>query len=593
MVKQGGTTGKRVVFGRAAAALCLAALLALCAPLAASAQGGGDDSAPQAALRIEQAQAEMPLLRVWAYANEAPEAEGLSLTLDGRPLEIEALSAAQPAPTAWYFLVDCSTSTTAVQMEAVRGVLAGFAGDMREGDSVSLISFGVEVSTLLRHEADAAKLAEAAQSLAPSQPGTLFFDALAACAELAAEGEPLRREVAFVFSDSVDYNLGGYTKAEVDGLLAESNLPVYAFGFDTGGKQELDNFGALARQSGGAIAVVNAQGLQPAFAERLQSIQSAVLIEARAQNNLIDTPVQTLTLQTGGAAAEADVALRHWTPDTAPPAVTLAEQLTPESIRLTFSEPVQGAESPEAYEIIRENGDLAGVSAAAYSEAESAVLLTLSPAPGSGPLRILCPGVADISMEKNAVAGEVTLDFEGTQAPPEAAPAPEPAPGSPFGLWLLFTLAGVGIIAGIALAVVKKRGGFVVKGGKLHYADAAVVEKELANAPGAQVRFVQASAPAREITLKVSAGGGPARSVKVPVDKSLFVGRGDACDLVFDDATMSRQHFVIGEENGIFTLANLSERGETRLNGMALQNPRPLQSGDVIEAGATKFIFSI
>lgn len=599
MVKHSGTRGKntgrplrRRRLGAIAVVFCLAMLYA---PVPVHAQSGTgssatQDTAVQGTLRIEQVQAEMPQMRVWAYANEMPDINDAGMTLNGNALETLSVRAIDPAKdaTAWTFLVDCSTSTTAAQMEAVRGVLADFGPHMGANDTVSLITFGTEVTTLLRHETDAAALADAALSLAPDQPGTLFFDALAACAELADAGDPLRREVAFVFSDSVDYNLGGYTKAEVDELLAGQGLPVYAFGFDTGTKEQLDNFGAVARQSGGMIAVVDAAGLAAAFTGQLENIQSAVLIEAQAQSNRITAPIQTLVLESGGDTAEVQAALRHWVPDTTAPTVQV-RQLTPESIELTFSEPVQGAENTGAYEIVRANGDLAGVSAVAYDEAAGTALLTLSPVPPSGPLRILCPGVRDISMEENAVAGEASLDFAAAETPSAAAPAL--GQGSSMGIWLLVTLAGVAIIIGIALAMVKKRGGFVVKGGKLHYADAAVVEKELASAPGAQVRFVKAERPVRQITLKVSADGGAARSVQVMIDKTLFVGRGDVCDLVFDDATMSRQHFVIGEENGVFTLTNLSERGGTRLNGLALQNPRTLQPGDVIEAGATKFIF--
>lgn len=569
------------------AAMCLAVLL--CAPMPALAQGNTSGPSVQSALCIEQAQAELPLLRAWVYAEAPPGGDEVMLTLGGQPLETLEVRPADPAKdsTSWYFLVDCSTSTTAAQMEAIRDVLDEFAGHMGKNDTVSLISFGTQVDTLLRQESEPAALAAAAQTLAPNQPGTLFFDALAACVELSGQGEPLRREVAFVFSDSVDYNLGGYTKAEVDALLAGGSLPVYAFGFDTGGKDELDNFGALARSSGGAISVVDAQSLPGAFAAQLERIQSALFIEARTRNNIIAAPVQTLEVTTGAATAEAQVAVRHWTPDTEAPRVIAAQQVSDESIRLAFSEPVTGAENPASYEIIRENGDLAGVSAAAYSETDNTVLLTLSPLPPGGPLRILCPGVRDVSMEQNAVTGETILEFEAKTL--SVSTTQEDAP---FALWLLLTLAGVAVIAAIALAVVKKRGGFVVKGDKLHFADAAVVERELANAPGAQVRFVQSKHPVPEITLQVSAGGAAGRTVRVPLDKTLFVGRGDVCDLVFDDPSMSRQHFVLSEENGVYTISNLSETVGTRLNGVAVQKPRPLQTGDVIEAGNTKLIFS-
>lgn len=562
-----------------------AAALALCLALAAPLYAESGD------VRLEQVQIELPEVRAYFYIEDdaGPTAE-ITASLGGAALavdEVRRYDGARDA-TSYFFLVDCSTSTTAGQMSAVKQGLADFAGQMSPGDTLTLISFGVEVQVVLQREQNADAILAAAEALSPDEPGTVFFDALAKAIDLAGSEEfALERKLAFVFSDSVDYNLGGHTKDEIDKLLAATGLPFYALGFDTGTKEQLDNFGAVARASGGTISIVNEAQLPDTLAQLVEMTDNAYVATLAAAGNLVSQPQQEFELAAGGKRAAMQVPVRFWQPDNAAPAVLGVEQHTAESISIAFSEAVQGAESADSYVVKNENGDLMGIRAAAYDAAAGTTELSFASSLPTGSYTLACPGVTDISMEQNPVAGTVPFSFEGTaeEAPAEAQPQ---SGGVPAGVWFVITIIAIAIIAAAVLATIRKRR-LVLKDDKLYYADGVEVEQQLADSPEVQVHFVSTQLP--QLRLMVTVAGSDSRVVEVPINKTLFVGRSEICDVVFDDETMSRQHFVIGEENGTYTLTNLSNSGGTRLNGVPVQNPRPLRDGDTIEAGQESIRF--
>ncbi|MDL2217617.1 FHA domain-containing protein [Christensenellaceae bacterium OttesenSCG-928-M15] len=551
-------------------------------------------------IRIEQVQAELPEIHAYFYGAQGDAVQTAAAQLNKSELELVSIQRADAiVPTHYFFLVDCSTSIRSSQMQSIRHALSDFTAKQDENDSVTLITFGLGVNVVLDGEKSSEKIEEAINGLKADQGGTVFFDALAKAIELSSKKEPLTRRVAFVFSDSVDVNIGGYTQAEINTLLGNEGLPFYALGFDTGKKAELDAFGAIARTSGGTISIVSDKTLPDIFAGLTDDIRAAYIAKFSAKNNIINAPQQEFSLTiNGGSPVYRTVPLRYYKSDTIAPEIIAVSQQTDETIFITFSENVQNANKVESYVIRNENGDLVGIRAAAYDDGVCAATLTLSDAAFEGNITIECPGVTDISMEENHVADPETLLFKGTEAqqtpvpPAETIIIREEQPvedGLPGGAWAIITIIAVIIIAAIILSIIKKRGGVVVNDGKIHYADAVEVEKQLADTPKVQVHFVQAELPV--IEFHVTGAMGDTNRVEVPINKSLFVGRSDMCDVYFDDPDLSRQHFVIEENDGAYTVTNLSQTNGTLLNGVRIENPRPLQDGDAIEAGQLRLVF--
>lgn len=82
-------------------------------------------------------------------------------------------------------------------------------------------------------------------------------------------------------------------------------------------------------------------------------------------------------------------------------------------------------------------------------------------------------------------------------------------------------------------------------------------------------------------------GKNPAKT-RWELNRSLIVGRASICDIFFDDAQMSRQHFCLEREGDSILISDLESTNGTSVNGIAIKKRRQLKPGDTIEAGSVK-----
>jgi Protein of unknown function (DUF3662)/FHA domain len=71
------------------------------------------------------------------------------------------------------------------------------------------------------------------------------------------------------------------------------------------------------------------------------------------------------------------------------------------------------------------------------------------------------------------------------------------------------------------------------------------------------------------------------------------IGRSRDCDVVLDDAGVSRRHAELRPAAGSWTLADLGSTNGVRVNGRELREPLPLRQGDHIELGSTEIVFEV
>ncbi len=561
------------------------------------------EASPAENLRIEQVQSQLPNLNIWFYGPPDIDAATVNLSINNQPLVLEQLIAADSEPKVhYYFLVDCSGSISQNQMAAIKAALLSFNAAKASNQLITIIAFGDEVIPLVSDETDSAKIEAAINSLNPNQDNTVLFDALATTTELALDESMAQdRKLAFVFTDSVDYNLGGYTRQEVENGLLNAGLPLYAFGFEHGEKDSLDNLGALSRLSGGIINVVNSANLEQIFAEQVQAISSQVYRGSfLATNNILPTNPAQLSLQIGEQNLSRPVYFHYWQADNQAPEIVNVNQIDGANLQIIFSEPLYGANLKENYSLLTADG-LVGIEAVAYDAATYQATITIAPLYGLQDITVSASGLSDISMEQNGVSNTYSLSFNGLDGenPNPTAGTNDSSAGDgsaadskqiPGAAWLFIILVLIIIIIVVIIMLNKKR-----------KAEAIIIENEQAMAAqnaaninlaaqgGDKVHFVQENL--KNIALEVADINGQNKRVEITINKTLFVGRSDICDIVFDNPQMSRQHFVIAEEDDLFTISNLSSTSATYLNGIAINNPRPLNSGDIIEAAGQKMIF--
>jgi hypothetical protein len=70
------------------------------------------------------------------------------------------------------------------------------------------------------------------------------------------------------------------------------------------------------------------------------------------------------------------------------------------------------------------------------------------------------------------------------------------------------------------------------------------------------------------------------------------LGRSRECDVMVDDANVSRRHAEIRPRGGTWVLSDLGSTNGVSVNGARIDHPRVLSPGDVIELGTTEITFA-
>lgn len=89
--------------------------------------------------------------------------------------------------------------------------------------------------------------------------------------------------------------------------------------------------------------------------------------------------------------------------------------------------------------------------------------------------------------------------------------------------------------------------------------------------------------------IRLVTGPAAGRRVEVGSEHRFVIGRDDACNLVLDDAEVSRRHaYLIETPTGAIEVGDLGSSNGTRLNGRRLEQPAELKPGDTLEIGSTR-----
>lgn len=71
------------------------------------------------------------------------------------------------------------------------------------------------------------------------------------------------------------------------------------------------------------------------------------------------------------------------------------------------------------------------------------------------------------------------------------------------------------------------------------------------------------------------------------------LGRSRDCDVVLDDAGVSRRHAELRGDGGRWVIEDLGSTNGVYLNGRQVHGPHALQPGDRVEVGSTKIVFEL
>jgi len=85
---------------------------------------------------------------------------------------------------------------------------------------------------------------------------------------------------------------------------------------------------------------------------------------------------------------------------------------------------------------------------------------------------------------------------------------------------------------------------------------------------------------------------GPQIGIQFPItDNVAVIGREESCDIVIQDAEVSRRHSQLSWEGNTFIIQDMESTNGTFVNGTQIDTATVLTSGDVIGLGQTTLIF--
>jgi hypothetical protein len=418
------------------------------------------------ALSIEQTQVKMPGIDVYLYqdGNELSELSPSEVTaaLDGVPLAVRGLGRSEQG-IFYVYMLDVSASIPAPHFYAARDAVAAAYERLRPQDRMALLTFGSEVTPLLRGDESREEVMAALESLQNRDSSTKFYNAMDALVDLVSQTSEMRR-VAVVISDGIDDTDAGMTQEELETKLRQTGVSVSAMCLDSAPEAVVHKLRDFIHISGGELYLFGAGDASDVLANLLGRLEGGWLLRLEAPNNLAKGNVAELSITlSGGEAVSSDVKLDDWVPDNTRPRVTGAVyDGASNTLLVSFSEPVTGADSLTSYALTGADGTALPIDRAELLE-DGSCRLHIAPGalPETGDVTLTVSGLRDVSMEENELYRYSEVVIAGAQAQesaPSAAPAAETLRDEPLldvRTLVFFGAAGLLLAAGAAALIVR------------------------------------------------------------------------------------------------------------------------------------------
>ena len=537
--------------------------------------------------RIEQVYLNMPDITVYSYGiGQDQNVEGF---LDGKKLSLDSKVDFKSTGEGiqYYILLDISGSIPKDYFNKMKESIVNFHSTLSPNDGFSLITFGETVQTKVDSKVSNNELKSTLESISNRDQDTLLFEAIKTAVEKDSQnhGSQLHRREIIVLSDGEDFAIGKITSSEVLSQLQRESISLYALCIKDTRKENIDAFGEVARNSGGAIEVVSPKDMDIGFQKIKSRIESAQVLKFLADNNKVTNSLANVTIQVDGSKTSdtRQVMSILSQPDNISPTILEAKQEDGRNIRVKFSEKMIGASDPANYSLLKNNKQTISFAAVNKIEnEENTYLLTTAEKFDYGKYRLVCgDGITDDSNENNRVEGNTVIRLRRSDNDISV---------------LTFVLAIFAIILAIVGLVIlrlknKKKKEPSCNNKEYDYSEqhysVDMPNKEL-NEQKYHIKFEQVDV--KDFSLLISVKGMKTKRADFKIIKSFIVGRSSMNELYFDDDEMSRQHFVLEWDGENMYISDLHSTNGTAVNGVKILGKRKLEYGDEISAGMERMI---
>lgn len=84
---------------------------------------------------------------------------------------------------------------------------------------------------------------------------------------------------------------------------------------------------------------------------------------------------------------------------------------------------------------------------------------------------------------------------------------------------------------------------------------------------------------------------GPSAGALLEVRSRTVAGRDSSCDMVLQEAGISREHAIFQDDGNALTVTDVASTNGTFVNGVQIHQPTTLQEGDVVKMGGCELEF--
>ena len=557
---------------------------------------------------VEQTRANAPDVNMYFYPLDVNSDIVLGLSganttvrasLGNETLQLKSLSGAKDEGTLYIVAVNTSAPDTGFgYLQSVMNSLKYWLDGMSEKDRMMLISYTDVPTVLLDGTENRTAAVTGIESLATDTAKTDAVLAIKKAIELsqnAGEGFP-ERHVLVMFDDGKFLTEDKVNLENILASLLDAKLPLYALGHE---KMYTEDFLTFAINSNGAGIQTNGYSCEDEAKIVKSYIDSAYVAKFAAPTNKLTPRERHMDVYFGYEGLEHElsfsVVVDKHIPDTTAPLIEKAEFGEENELKVWFSEDVLGADKVSSYVLKNASDKEIVIEKAEYDRNEHSAVLKLKTAPSSGKHTLQLPGITDNSEEKNPVAFSGNDKWYTIDA------------GS--GKLIIWIAAGAAVVvaAAVAAAVVlskkrkeqeeaerQRRIEEEARANERNKAQFDMINQridQVQNAPRNSV--VDANTRGIAATLNVALPNGMKKKHQIVVNGSYVVGRKtDKCDYAIADEKMSSRHFSLSVSFDKLMISDLNSTNGTYVNGIKIDRPRMLQSGDTVVAGGTKIIIS-
>lgn len=501
-----------------------------------------------------------------------------------------------------YFLVDSSNSISSYYLKEIKRKLISYSDNLPETEKMVLISFGLDVETLLAGNESKDIRRQKINSLTVNEEQTNLLNAIQCAVDLSQSETSVSsdRSYAVVISDGENYETGGgNTQQETLETVSGHGLPIYALCVGAS-NSDASEFGSLARKSGGKIFAAHSPAeTGTSFDELIADSKNVYLVSTSTKINQDSTGNQkTLMVRIGDKSTSVDIKPTRWIKDEQAPTILKSESIKDDNGNIKqyiyFSENVLNADNPENFIISRKNKKTDYT----FSEAEYffengeyyTILTSKKELPKHNDYIITTKNITDSSNERNILSTDNSEFNFGLRS--------ELLIFMRNYMWIvsipiILAAIAVGLLLYFKKNLNNKNQANDIQNfeadANLQKSTTRVQENYDYSVPAATEKHHIISPSGKPITFKINDGKSLIRTVKTTISSKIIVGRSDDCNIYLDDLKMSRFHFEIELVNGKFWINDLSSANGTYLNNIKITGKRKLKTNDVIIAGQATF----